>query len=538
MASTRGVSEKVRAHYGLGYAPDSWDYLLTRLGRKYSPEKLEKAGLALPRKSGSGFYDRFRNRLMIPIHSEAGTVIGFGGRSLDGSGTDTFAARFEQAARDPDARSVRLTTAAGDQLVVRAVIEPDGAGWLDAGALPLGKTNIDQFATAQSLAATYGELASSRRVLEPVLAKLGLAETLDAFRERITVITQERQPFIDIVATGATPEEAKSIVDGIAAELVAISKAVVEEPTDVSAFNKEDLDLIRAPLLLSIEATLDQALREAAAAMHAWSFTPAGTVGWHKAEVMRGGAQIKEATGVPGTDDNTADYQNFSDFIAQKGVAMFGEDGSYGVTQEIVEEYWSIWAAIREAGATPPGPESAGLAGVSDLSQLGVVTGKSATSYLWSNQLVGAQGLIEDPLGAAMYPNTPDMIPGSIIQPSQFVCLSRDSIDPEAATAYMSAFVNDLDITAILGLERGIPSNPDVRAALEPNLSPAEAVSVAFFDAIQGKTAALAPPPPAGSNEVEQTFERVAVSVLLGDKSIPEVAADFLAQANAILARA
>lgn len=255
-------------------------------------------------------------------------------------------------------------------------------------------------------------------------------------------------------------------------------------------------------------------------------------------DLARIGAQIKEATGVPGTDDNTADYQNFSDFIAQKGVAMFGEDGSYGVTQEIVEEYWSIWAAIREAGATPPGPETAGLAGVSDLSQLGVVTGKSATSYLWSNQLVGAQGLIEDPLGAAMYPNTPDMIPGSIIQPSQFVCLSRDSVDPEAATAYMSAFVNDLDITAILGLERGIPSNPDVRAALEPNLSPAEAVSVAFFDAIQGKTAALAPPPPAGSNEVEQTFERVAVSVLLGDKSIPDVAADFLAQANAILARA
>jgi len=255
-------------------------------------------------------------------------------------------------------------------------------------------------------------------------------------------------------------------------------------------------------------------------------------------DLARIGAQIKEATGIPGTDDNTADYQNFSDFTAQKGVAMYNADGTYGVTQEIVEEYWTIWQGIRDAGATPAGPESAGLAGVADLSQLGVVTGKSATSYVWSNQLVGAQGLIQDPLGAAMYPNTPEMIPGSIIQPSQFVCLTRDSVDPEAATAYMSAFVNDLDITAILGLERGIPSNADVRAALEPNLSPAEAVSVAFFDAIQGKTAALAPPPPSGSNEVEQTFERVAVSVLLGEKSIPEVATDFLAQANAILARA
>ena len=35
-------------------------------------------------------------------------------------------------------------------------------------------------------------------------------------------------------------------------------------------------------------------------------------------DLARIGAQIKEATGIPGTDDNTADYQNFSDFIAQK----------------------------------------------------------------------------------------------------------------------------------------------------------------------------------------------------------------------------
>ena len=81
----RGVGQEIWRKYGFGYAPDSWDYILSRLGRKHSVEKLEVAGLVLPRKSGSGHYDRFRNRLMVPIHSEAGNVIGFGGRSLDGS---------------------------------------------------------------------------------------------------------------------------------------------------------------------------------------------------------------------------------------------------------------------------------------------------------------------------------------------------------------------------------------------------------------------------------------------------------------------
>ena len=255
-------------------------------------------------------------------------------------------------------------------------------------------------------------------------------------------------------------------------------------------------------------------------------------------ELAEFAAAIKDATGIPGTDDNTADYQNFSDFAGQKGAMLYNEDNSFGPTQEIVEEYWSTWEKIRNAGGTPPAPETAGLAGVAELSQMGVVTGKSAMTYLWSNQLVGVQGLLEDKLGVAMYPNTPDMIPGSVVQPSQFVCLTRDSADPVAATTYMSAFVNDLDMTAVLGLERGIPSQSDVRAALQPQLTEVEALSVEFFDNIQGKTAVLPPPPPSGANEVEQTFERLAVAVLLGERSIPEVASDFLNQARAILARA
>lgn len=259
--------------------------------------------------------------------------------------------------------------------------------------------------------------------------------------------------------------------------------------------------------------------------------------GWTYDDVARIGAAITEATGTFGTDDNTADYQNFSDFVVQKGAMLYNEDGSYGPTQEIVEEYWETWKMIRDAGATPPGPESAGLVGA-EMSQWGIVTGRTATTYAWSNQLVGAQNLMQDPLGAAMFPNTPQMTPGSYIQPSQFICLTRDSENPEAATTYMNAFVNDLAMTEVLGLERGIPSNSVVREALRPSLTEAEAVSVAFFDAIQDKVAVLPPPFPTGANEVEQTFERMAVAVLLDQASISDVARDFLNQARAILARA
>ncbi|HUP48835.1 MAG TPA: DNA primase [Thermoanaerobaculia bacterium] len=81
----RGVSKDIITKYGFGYAPESWDYIYRRLGGKHGEKKLELAGLIMPRKGGGGYYDRFRNRLMIPIHSETGALVGFGGRSLDGS---------------------------------------------------------------------------------------------------------------------------------------------------------------------------------------------------------------------------------------------------------------------------------------------------------------------------------------------------------------------------------------------------------------------------------------------------------------------
>lgn len=82
----RGLREATLEQFGLGYAPDQWDGLLKHLQKVegLAPELLEAAGLVVPRKGGNGFYDRFRHRVMVPIHDRQGRVIGFGGRSLDG----------------------------------------------------------------------------------------------------------------------------------------------------------------------------------------------------------------------------------------------------------------------------------------------------------------------------------------------------------------------------------------------------------------------------------------------------------------------
>ena len=76
----RGFSTETLESFGIGYAPDSWDALQTfLLDKGHKQEELLEAGQIVERDNG-GFYDRFRNRIMIPIRGARGQMAGFGAR--------------------------------------------------------------------------------------------------------------------------------------------------------------------------------------------------------------------------------------------------------------------------------------------------------------------------------------------------------------------------------------------------------------------------------------------------------------------------
>ncbi len=80
---SREIPDSVIEIYKLGAAPDGWDNLLSFLKKKgFSPDLCEKAGLVVGKKSGHGFYDRFRSRLIFPIFDIRGDINAFGGRIL------------------------------------------------------------------------------------------------------------------------------------------------------------------------------------------------------------------------------------------------------------------------------------------------------------------------------------------------------------------------------------------------------------------------------------------------------------------------
>ena len=79
----RGLTGEIAADFGLGFAPDGWDHLVRALGGTAAQQEvLVQAGLAA-RRDGGGVYDRFRGRVMFPIHDYRGRIVGFGGRIID-----------------------------------------------------------------------------------------------------------------------------------------------------------------------------------------------------------------------------------------------------------------------------------------------------------------------------------------------------------------------------------------------------------------------------------------------------------------------
>jgi len=77
----RGLTGKIAARFGIGYAPEGWQSLESVFS-SYADKSLKEAGLVIDPEGGGRRYDRFRDRIMFPILNQRGSVIAFGGRVL------------------------------------------------------------------------------------------------------------------------------------------------------------------------------------------------------------------------------------------------------------------------------------------------------------------------------------------------------------------------------------------------------------------------------------------------------------------------
>ncbi len=95
------AGETVRK-FGLGYAPDSWEWLVQNAMNAGKPaDMLETVGLIAKRDGGRGYYDRFRDRVIFPIRDILGRTVGFGGRILPSSPSSDKGPKYYNSSETP-----------------------------------------------------------------------------------------------------------------------------------------------------------------------------------------------------------------------------------------------------------------------------------------------------------------------------------------------------------------------------------------------------------------------------------------------------
>ena len=93
--SSRGFSQATIRKFGLGMCPSKGDKMTTdALKAGYKEEFLVATGLTIKRESDGRLYDRFRERVMFPIHNISGRIVGFGGRTMR---TDKSVAKYQNS---------------------------------------------------------------------------------------------------------------------------------------------------------------------------------------------------------------------------------------------------------------------------------------------------------------------------------------------------------------------------------------------------------------------------------------------------------
>ncbi|MCO5732204.1 ABC transporter substrate-binding protein [Rhizobium sp. SSA_523] len=264
----------------------------------------------------------------------------------------------------------------------------------------------------------------------------------------------------------------------------------------------------------------------------------ADLINWTWDDFAKACEQISKASGgkVKGSDDLALMIEVFESWTRQNGHEFYDKDGNVAATVDDVASYWQFWSDLRQKDAVRPKEKTVILD--IPIVESGVAVGDAAMSHFWSNQLVGIQAAAKDKIGAAMVPHKKDGAPGQFIKPSMFMSLTRDAKDVDTSILYMNAWVNDPEITKILGLERGIPASPRVRQALQPALNDVEKLSVSYFDAIQDKVGPLPLPAPKGAGEVRDAFMRIGTDVVLGRAEAKDAAQQFVDDAQAIVERA
>jgi multiple sugar transport system substrate-binding protein len=232
-----------------------------------------------------------------------------------------------------------------------------------------------------------------------------------------------------------------------------------------------------------------------------------------------------------GSMDDSSDYKALWVWLRAQGKEFY-DGNKLAFTEADLVTWFNMWLDARKKNAVPPADVVHEAVTGSVSTQL-VVTGKAAASFMWSNQLTEMQKATKNELAMVAYPGD---VKGQWARASTYWAGSRASDNPDAVAAFINFLVNDPEAAEILGVDRGLPSNLDARAALEAGATD-EAIkkTIAFENRVSPKFGEPPAPPPQGHSGLRNKLRDIAESVTYGRATPQDAAKQFFAEAQSAL---
>jgi pectin-derived oligosaccharide transport system substrate-binding protein len=243
------------------------------------------------------------------------------------------------------------------------------------------------------------------------------------------------------------------------------------------------------------------------------------------------GAQITEASGgdVYGIQDGGFNETSLEIYLRQNGEALYTEDGTaLGFTPERMAEWWQFSIDQRDSGAMPPASVTVEVqnAGI-DQSLLATNTG--AMGFWWSNQLGAlAEGAGRD-LQILRFPGGSE---GMYLKSAMLWSMSAETEHPEEAAAFIDFLINDERAAELMLVDRGVPTNLEMREAIAEGLDANNQLAIEFVDQIGSEAAPPPGVPPQGAGEVQEILQRLNEQVLFDQMSVDEAVEAFMSEAS------
>lgn len=266
---------------------------------------------------------------------------------------------------------------------------------------------------------------------------------------------------------------------------------------------------------------------------------PAPSPEWTWDDLAAMAVQIHERTGVQTLPFGTTDPKPiFEHWVRQTGKSFYdtSDGASLGFNDSrLLAEYFSLQLRLLEAGVLVR-PETAFI--TKTVYEAEFTKGLSWLDFLWSNQLVMQANAHKGPVAFTLLPRIAGAKrPGTYLKPAMFFSVARSTAKADEAVKFIDYFLNDLEANQVLLAERGIPIVPRIRKALRSMIDPAGKQAFDFVDLAEKNASPLDPPDPPGSGEVLRLLRDALQEVLYGIKPPQDAAAQFMKQANGILAK-